>query len=74
VAFPDRPVCVYIDRAPNAAGPGLMADDVDQCGWIVIGHPHFDHLWGADRIMARTGARLIGSSRTAHITPDPEDT
>lgn len=28
----------YIDRAPNADGPGLMVDDVDQCDWIVIGH------------------------------------
>src|ERR1700727_2962812 len=50
----------YIDRAPNAAGPGLTADAVDQCDWIVIGHSHFDHLWGADRIMAPTRARLIG--------------
>ena len=57
----------YIDRAPNAAGPGLTADEVDQCDWIVIGHSHFDHLWGADRIMARTGARLIGSYETVRL-------
>ena len=42
----------YIDRAPHAAGPGLTADDVNQCDWILVGHSHFDHLWGADRIMA----------------------
>lgn len=57
----------YIDRAPNAVGPGLTADDVDHCDWIVIGHSHFDHLWGADRIMARTGARLIGSYETVRL-------
>jgi len=57
----------YIDRAPHAAGPGLTADDVDQCDWILVGHSHFDHLWGADRIMARTGARLVGSYETVRL-------
>ena len=61
----------YIDRAPNAAGPGLTADEVDQCDWIVIGHSHFDHLWGADRIMACTGARLIGSYETVRLSSRP---
>jgi L-ascorbate metabolism protein UlaG (beta-lactamase superfamily) len=56
----------YIDRAPNAEGPGLTADDID-CDWIVIGHSHFDHLWGAERIMARTRARLIGSYETVRL-------
>ena len=47
----------YIDRVPSAAGPrhadGRMytADDVDECDWIVVGHSHFDHLWGTERIM-----------------------
>ena len=36
----------YIDRAPNAAGTGLTADDIDECDWIVVGHSHFDHLCG----------------------------
>jgi L-ascorbate metabolism protein UlaG (beta-lactamase superfamily) len=57
----------YIDRAPNAAGPGLTADDIDECDWIVIGHSHFDHLWGAERIVARTRARLIGSYETVRL-------
>ncbi len=57
----------YIDRAPNAEGPGLTADDIDDCDWIVIGHSHFDHLWGAERIIARTGARLIGSYETVRL-------
>jgi L-ascorbate metabolism protein UlaG (beta-lactamase superfamily) len=57
----------YIDRAPTAEGPGQTADDIDDCDWIVIGHSHFDHLWGAERIMARTGARLIGSYETVRV-------
>jgi L-ascorbate metabolism protein UlaG (beta-lactamase superfamily) len=57
----------YIDRVSGAAGPGLTADDIDRCDWIVIGHSHFDHLWGADRIIANTGARLIGSYETVRL-------
>jgi L-ascorbate metabolism protein UlaG (beta-lactamase superfamily) len=57
----------YIDRASGAAGPGLTADDIDGCDWIVIGHSHFDHLWGAERIIANTGARLIGSYETVRL-------
>ena len=57
----------YIDRAPDAAGTGLTADDVDECDWIVIGHAHFDHLYGAERILARTNATLIGSYETVRV-------
>ncbi len=57
----------YIDRAENAAGTGLRADDIDACDWIVIGHSHFDHLYGAERIAANTRARLIGSYETVRV-------
>ena len=57
----------YIDRAPGAPGTGLTADDIDECDWIVVGHAHFDHLWGAERIMARTGATLIGSYESVRV-------
>lgn len=57
----------YIDRAPGADGTGLSAADIDECDWIVIGHSHFDHLWGAERIMANTGARLIGSYESVRL-------
>ncbi len=57
----------YIDRVPGADGTGLTADDVDVCDWIVVGHSHFDHLWGAERIMANTGARLIGSYESIRL-------
>lgn len=57
----------YIDRVPGAPGPGLRADDIDRADWIVIGHSHFDHLWGAERIARRTGATIIGSHETVRI-------
>ena len=46
----------YIDRVPGAPGTGLRADDIDRADWIVVGHSHFDHLWGAERIARQTGA------------------
>jgi L-ascorbate metabolism protein UlaG (beta-lactamase superfamily) len=57
----------YIDRASNAAGTGLTADDIDACDWIVVGHSHFDHLYGAERIARNTGARIVGSYETVRI-------
>ena len=57
----------YVDRAPNAAGTRLTADDVDQCDWIVVGHSHFDHLYGAERIARNTGARIVGSYETVRV-------
>ena len=57
----------YIDREPNAPGTGLTAGDIDACDWIVVGHAHFDHLWGAERILANTGARLIASYESVRV-------
>lgn len=57
----------YIDRVPGAAGPGLVAQDIEVADWIVIGHSHFDHLWGAERIARRTGATIIGSHETVRV-------
>jgi L-ascorbate metabolism protein UlaG (beta-lactamase superfamily) len=57
----------YIDRAPIAKGSGLRADDIDAADWIVVGHSHFDHLYGAERIAANTGARIIGSYETVRV-------
>lgn len=60
----------YIDRVPGAAGSGLTADDVERCDWIVVGHSHFDHVWGAERIAANTGAKVIGSYETVRVLLD----
>jgi L-ascorbate metabolism protein UlaG (beta-lactamase superfamily) len=59
----------YLDRVPGAAGPQppLAPDDVERADWIVVGHSHFDHLWGAERIARRTGATIIGSHETVRV-------
>lgn len=57
----------YIDRAEGAAGTNLSADDINQADWIVVGHSHFDHLYGAERIAKRTGAQIIGSYETIRV-------
>ena len=60
----------YVDRVPSAPGPGLTADDVSEADWILVGHSHFDHLWGAERIAQNTGARVVGSYETARVLRD----
>ncbi len=59
----------YIDRAENAAGPSppVSAADIEHCDYIVIGHAHFDHLYGAERVMANTNATLIGSYEALRV-------
>lgn len=57
----------YIDRAEGAQGTGLRADDIEEADWIVIGHSHFDHLYGAERIAQNTGARIIGSYESIRV-------
>ena len=57
----------YIDRAEGAPGTGLRADDIGDCDWIVVGHSHFDHLYGAERIAQNTGARIIASYESIRV-------
>lgn len=60
----------YIDRVPGAAASGRTADDIENCDWIIVGHSHFDHVWGAERIAANTGAKVIGSYETIRVLVD----
>jgi L-ascorbate metabolism protein UlaG (beta-lactamase superfamily) len=57
----------YIDRAPTADGAGRSASEVTECDWILVGHSHFDHLYGAEAILANTSATLIGSYETVRV-------
>lgn len=59
----------YIDRAATAEGPepARSADDIDEADWIIIGHSHFDHLYGAERILANTNATLIGNYESIRV-------
>jgi len=57
----------YLDRVPSAKPVGLTIDEVDRADWIVVGHSHFDHLFGAERIARRTGATIVGSYETVRV-------
>ena len=57
----------YLDRVPSAPPIGLTVDDIDRADWIVVGHSHFDHVYGAERIAKRTGATIVGSYETVRI-------
>jgi len=41
--------------------------DVNRADWIVVGHSHFDHLWGAERVARQTGATILGSYESIRI-------
>jgi len=57
----------YLDRVPSAPPVGLTVDEIDRADWIVVGHSHFDHVYGAERIAKRTGAAIVGSYETVRI-------
>jgi L-ascorbate metabolism protein UlaG (beta-lactamase superfamily) len=57
----------YMDRVPAAPPVGLHASEVDRADHVLIGHSHFDHLWGAERIAHNTGATVIGSHETVRL-------
>ncbi len=57
----------YIDRVPSAAPTGITVDAIHTADWIVVGHSHFDHLYGAERIAKATGAKIIGSYESIRI-------
>jgi len=57
----------YVDRVPSAKPVGTTIDQIDRADWIVVGHSHFDHLYGAERIAKRTGATIVGSYETVRV-------
>jgi L-ascorbate metabolism protein UlaG (beta-lactamase superfamily) len=57
----------YLDRVSSAPRVGLVPERVERADWIVVGHSHFDHLYGAERIAKRTGARILGSHETVRV-------
>jgi L-ascorbate metabolism protein UlaG (beta-lactamase superfamily) len=66
----------YIDRVPSAPPVGVTTGDVERADWIVVGHSHFDHLWGAETIARNTGARILASwsnrvCRRSSCSPSP---
>jgi L-ascorbate metabolism protein UlaG (beta-lactamase superfamily) len=57
----------YLDRVSAAPPNGLGTADVDEAQAILIGHSHFDHLYGAQAISDRTGALIVGSHETVRL-------
>jgi L-ascorbate metabolism protein UlaG (beta-lactamase superfamily) len=62
----------YIDRVPAAPPVGMTVADVTKADFVLVGHSHFDHLWGAERIARRTGATVIGSHETVRLLHDKD--
>src|SRR5207249_11278159 len=66
----------YMDRVPAAPPVGLTAAQVARADYVLVGHSHFDHLWGAERIAARSRATVIGANETVRllhaVDPVPE--
>lgn len=60
----------YIDRVPAAAAVGLTVAEVRSADFVLVGHSHFDHAWGAERIALSTGATVIGSHETIRLMRD----
>ena len=57
----------YIDRNPSAPPVGIQVADVQRADYVLVGHSHFDHLWGAERIAHQTGATIIGSHESVRL-------
>jgi len=57
----------YLDRVSAASPVGLSTADVERADVVLVGHSHFDHLWGVERIAAQTGATVIGSHETVRV-------
>lgn len=57
----------YMDRVPAAPPVGMRTADVERADFVLVGHSHFDHLWGVERIALQTGATVIGSHETVRV-------
>jgi L-ascorbate metabolism protein UlaG (beta-lactamase superfamily) len=62
----------YMDRVPAAPPVGLSTSQVERADVILVGHSHFDHLWGAERIARNTGATIVGSHETVRLMVNEE--
>ena len=60
----------YIDRVPAAPAIGLTVAEVRAAHFVLVGHSHFDHAWGAERIALATAANVIGSHETIRMMRD----
>lgn len=57
----------YVERVASAPTVGITLDEIDRADYVLVGHSHFDHLWGVERIAVQTGAQVVGSYETARM-------
>ena len=57
---------------PAAPPVGITVADIRRADFVLIGHSHFDHLWGAERIARQTGAVVIGSHESVRLLNDKD--
>ena len=62
----------YMDRVPEAPPVGLGSSEVDRADFVLVGHSHFDHLWGAQNIARNTGATVVGSHESVRLMSQTE--
>jgi L-ascorbate metabolism protein UlaG (beta-lactamase superfamily) len=60
----------YMDRVPSAPAVGLSSGEVERADYILVGHSHFDHLYGAATIAGNTGATIVGSYESLRLMSD----
>ncbi|MGH8986822.1 MAG: MBL fold metallo-hydrolase [Acidimicrobiia bacterium] len=60
----------YVERVPSAPPVGVRLADIERCDYVLVGHSHFDHLWGVERIAAQTGATVVGSYESVRMLVD----
>jgi L-ascorbate metabolism protein UlaG (beta-lactamase superfamily) len=60
----------YVDRVPSAPPVGITSAEVERADYILVGHSHFDHLFGAAAIAANTGAAIVGSYESVRLMSD----
>lgn len=63
----------YMDRPAPAPPVGLTSREVQRADYVLVGHSHFDHLWGAENIAANTGATIVGSYESIRVMHDQEE-
>jgi L-ascorbate metabolism protein UlaG (beta-lactamase superfamily) len=57
----------FMDRAPAAPAVGLTTQEVNRTDYVLVGHSHWNHLYGGDRIAHNTGATIVGSHETVRL-------
>jgi L-ascorbate metabolism protein UlaG (beta-lactamase superfamily) len=60
----------YVDRVPLAPPVGITSAEVERADYVLVGHSHFDHLFGAATVATNTGAVIVGSYESVRLMSD----